>query len=53
MTEVVTFLVIVAVWVGIFELLRRRGGSPPVRWGWIAAIAGCALVALVVGLVSR
>jgi hypothetical protein len=52
MVEAGTFLVVVAVWAGIFELLRRRAGSPPVRWGWITAIAGCAVVVLVVGLVS-
>ena len=53
MGEVATFLVVLAVWAGIFELLRRRAGSPPVRWGWIAVIAGCAAAAWLFGALNR
>ena len=53
MGEAATFLFVLAVWAGIFELLRRRAGSPPVRWGWIAVIAGCAAVAWLFGALSR
>ena len=42
MEEAATFLFVLAVWAVIFELLRRRAGSPPMRWGWIAVIAGVA-----------
>jgi hypothetical protein len=30
---------------------RRAGSRPPVQWGWLAAIVGCALVAVLAGLV--
>ena len=39
-----------AVFLGVYALLRRRSGAP-VQWGWLAAIVGCAAVALVVGAV--
>jgi hypothetical protein len=41
-----------AVFAWIYALLRRRSGNAPVRWGWIAAILGCAGVALLVGVLS-
>jgi hypothetical protein len=46
---VVTFLVLYAL---LHERASRKSGSrPPLRWGWLAAIAGCVLVAGLAGLV--
>jgi len=56
MWEAATALVMFGVFLGIYELLRRRapGGSrPPVRWGWLAAITLAAALAFVIGLVTR
>jgi hypothetical protein len=46
----------VAVFLTIYALLRERAGGksgtkPPVQWGWLAAIAGCVLIAFLAGLV--
>jgi hypothetical protein len=43
-----TVLVCLAVFVGIYAVLQRRSGGP-VRWGWLAAIVGCAAAALLLG----
>jgi hypothetical protein len=53
MGEAITVVVALAAFLGIYALLRRRAGSPPVRWGWIAAIVGCAAIVVVVGLITR
>jgi len=53
MGEALTFLFVLAVWAGIFELLRRRAGSPPIRWGWVAVIVGCGAAAWFYGALSR
>ena len=42
----------------IYEVLRRRsqrrsGVKPPVRWGWLAAIVGLAVIALAVGAIAK
>jgi hypothetical protein len=57
-TAVVTALVCFALFLLGYEALRRRAGKaqgekPPVQWGWLAAIAGCAAVAVIVGLIER
>jgi hypothetical protein len=46
----------VVAFVAIYALLRERAGrksgtKPPVQWGWLAAIAGCVLLAVLAGLV--
>jgi len=53
MEEAATFLIVLAVWGVIFEILRRRAGSPPIRWKWIAVIAGVAAAAWIYGALSR
>jgi hypothetical protein len=40
----------------MYALLRQRaarksGNKTPVQWGWLAAIAGCVLLAVLAGLV--
>jgi hypothetical protein len=46
----------VVVFLAIYALLRERarrksGNQPPVQWAWLAAIAGCVLIAVFAGLV--
>ena len=58
MAEVITAVLMFGVFLALYRFLRgraaRTGGSkPPVQWGWLAAITGAALVALVVGLLTR
>jgi hypothetical protein len=52
--EVLFYLVPLAAFGALFMALRRRatsdGFAPSVQWGWLAAIAGCAIAALLVGL---
>jgi len=47
-------LIALVAFLAIYELLRRRaavdGRKPPVQWGWLAAIVGCAAVAALVGV---
>jgi hypothetical protein len=54
-SKILTFAAAVAVFLGIYALLRRRqatesGDRPPIRWGWLAAIVACAAVAALAGL---
>jgi hypothetical protein len=57
MWQIVTALLMFAVFLGIYELVRRRAAGegaakPPVQWGWLAAIAGLAALALAIGLLT-
>jgi hypothetical protein len=47
--EVVAPLAMLAVFLGLYAVLNR---GRPVQWGWLAAIIGCAAVALVIGLLA-
>jgi hypothetical protein len=49
--EIATVLACLAVFLGIYAFLQRRSGTAAVRWGWLAAIVGCAAVALLLGAV--
>jgi hypothetical protein len=53
MAEAATVLACLAVFLGIYALLQRRSESASVRWGWLAAIVGCAAVAVLLGAVVR
>jgi uncharacterized membrane-anchored protein len=58
MTQVVSAVVMFGVFLALYEFLRRRaaradGSKPPVHWGWLVAITGCAALALIVGLLTR
>jgi hypothetical protein len=49
-------LLALVVFLAMYALLRQRaarksGNKPPVQWGWLAAIAGCVLLAVLAGLV--
>jgi hypothetical protein len=52
--QAATALGALAVFLGIYALLlrraRRAGRDASVRWGWLAAIVGCAAVALLIGV---
>jgi amino acid transporter len=52
--EALAYLVPVIVFLVLYVVLRRRAGrrgtAPPVRWGRLAAIIGCALAAVLVGV---
>ena len=41
-----------ALFLAIYAVLQRRAHRP-VQWGWIAAIAGCAAAALLIGALMR
>jgi hypothetical protein len=50
---VLPFVAFLALYALLREREKRKSGSkPPVQWGWLAAIMGCALVALIVALVA-
>ena len=53
--EALSYLIPFAVFIGIYALLYRRaeraGREPRVRWGWLLAIVGVAVVALIAGAV--
>ena len=56
MAQLLTIAVAFAVFVTLYVVLRERAGrrsgsKPPVQWGWLAAIVGCALIAVLAGLV--
>jgi hypothetical protein len=56
MTEVLTAVAALCVFLVLYEALRRRsarhgGTKPVVQWLWVAAIVGCAALALAVALV--
>jgi hypothetical protein len=52
--QVGTALLMLAVFLGIyFTARRRRGATEPVQWGWLAAIVGCAAVAVLIGAITR
>jgi hypothetical protein len=40
------------VFLGLYAFLQRRS-SQPVQWGWLAAIVGCAAVALIIGALAH
>jgi len=52
--EALVYLVPLAAFILLFLALRRRaafdGTVSPLPWGWLAAIAVCAIAALLVGL---
>jgi hypothetical protein len=57
MPEVLTAIAVLCVFLALYEALRRRsarhgGTKPVVQWVWLAAIVGCAALALAVGLLS-
>jgi hypothetical protein len=43
------FIACVAAFLALYAYLHRRGAPQPVQWGWIAAILGCAAVAMLIG----
>jgi hypothetical protein len=56
--QVVSALVTFGLFLGLYELLRRRaarsdGSKPPVQWRWLVAITAAATFALIVGIVAR
>ncbi|WP_170179573.1 hypothetical protein [Solirubrobacter pauli] len=56
MTQILSIVISIAAFLALYVLLRERarrrtGTTPPVHWGWLAAIAACALVAALAGLV--
>jgi hypothetical protein len=58
MAELITFVVMLGLFLALYEFLRRRaaragGAKPPVQWRWLAAITGAAALALIVGLLTR
>jgi hypothetical protein len=58
MAQAAVYLVGLVAFLGLYVLLRRRaqaqtGDVVPVKWGWLAAIVGCAAVAVVIGAVTR
>jgi hypothetical protein len=58
MAEVITAVLMFGLFLAFYQFLRRRAArsgssEPPVQWGWLAAIAGAALIALVIGLLTR
>jgi hypothetical protein len=47
-----------AAFIAIYETIRRRstgpsGERPPIQWGWLTAIVGCALAAIVIGALLK
>ena len=56
--EFVTPVLVLAVFLGLYQYLRIRaegpdGRRPPVQWGWLAAILGAAAIALILGAVTE
>jgi hypothetical protein len=55
--ELVAPAVLLAVFLAIYAVLFRRadraGRQPAIRWGWLAAIIGCAALALLIGALTR
>ena len=52
--EFLVYVGVFAVFIAIYEVIRRRSAepgakSPPVQWGWLTAIVACALAAIVIG----
>jgi lysylphosphatidylglycerol synthetase-like protein (DUF2156 family) len=55
-SELLGYALPIALFVILYALLRERerrrtGFRRPIQWGWLAAIAACALVAILAGLV--
>jgi hypothetical protein len=55
-TEVLAFVLALAGFAAIYALLGERvrarsGTRSPIQWRWLAAIAACAIAALIAGLV--
>ncbi len=46
-----------AVFLALYAVLHRRseraGRQPAIQWGWLAAIIGCAALALALGMLTR
>jgi len=56
MGQLMSLAIAVVIFVGLYLLLRARAGrqsgsTPPVQWGWLAAVVGCAAIALAAGLI--
>jgi lysylphosphatidylglycerol synthetase-like protein (DUF2156 family) len=54
--EILAYALPIAAFLAIYAVLRERerrssGVRPPTQWGWLAAIAVCAAVAVLAGLV--
>jgi hypothetical protein len=47
---VAVFLVLYA---GTYRRATRAGRQPTIQWGWLAAIIGCAALALLIGALTR
>jgi uncharacterized BrkB/YihY/UPF0761 family membrane protein len=45
-------IAMLAIFLGLYEVLRRRT-SQPVRWVWLAAIIACAGIAVLIGALTR
>jgi hypothetical protein len=46
--ELVWPAVCFAAFLGLYALLHRRAGGGPIQWRWLAAIAFCAGVAMLI-----
>jgi hypothetical protein len=44
------FVAFLILYVGLRRRAARHGATPPIQWGWLAAIAACAAAAALLGL---
>jgi hypothetical protein len=55
--EVISAGACLAVFLALYAVLHRRANRGdrhrPIQWGWLAAIIGCAALALLIGVLSR
>jgi hypothetical protein len=54
--QILTWAAAIVAFLALYAFLRNRSGrksgtTPPVQWSWLAAIAGCVLIAVLAGLV--
>jgi hypothetical protein len=47
------FIAFLAIYAFLHRRANRGSSSYPVRWGWLAAIIGCAALALLIGALTR
>jgi hypothetical protein len=58
MAQAVIYVVALVLFLIAYALLRQRaagrtGEAVPVKWGWLAAIVACAVVAVAIGAAMR
>jgi tellurite resistance protein TehA-like permease len=58
MAQAVIYVVGLVLFLIAYAFLRQRaagraGEAVPIKWGWLIAIVGCAVVAIAVGAASR